>query len=98
MKHIFGRQNIRELVNYSSFLCDGSTINVFLWNVLRAKMKVYTFFISSSIFHLSLRLLRQDVNFRLNVTKKLLTRFQVNLSCWGVAQNVVSNLQIRDTV
>ena len=62
MKHIFGRQNIRELVNYSSFLCDGSTINVFLWNVLRAKMKVYTFFISNSIFHLSLRLLRQDVN------------------------------------
>ena len=37
--------------------------------------KVYTFFfISNSVFHLSLRLLKEDVNFRLKVAKKLLRR------------------------
>ena len=31
------------------------------------------FFISNSILHLSLRLLREGINFRLKVAKKLLT-------------------------
>ena len=38
------------------------------------------FFISSSIFHLNLRLLGKDINFRLKVAKKLLTKYKVSLS------------------
>ena len=45
MKHVFVEQNIREpVVNYSSFLSDGRVMNFLLPNVLRAKMKRYTFF------------------------------------------------------
>ena len=39
------------------------------------------FFIRNSIFHLNLRLLREDVHFRLKVAKKLPTRQQASLSC-----------------
>ena len=40
----------------------------------RAKIKLYTFFIINSIYYLSLRFLRKDVNFSLQVAKNLLTR------------------------
>ena len=44
MKHIFVGQNISELVNYTSFLSDGDSMDFLLWKVLKAKIKVYTFF------------------------------------------------------
>ena len=75
MKRIFVAQNIREPINYLSFLPDRNAMNFILWKMLRAKIKsAHVFFISNSIFHLSLRLPREDLNFRLKVTKKLLTR------------------------
>ena len=65
---------MKYLVNYSSFLSNVNTMNFLLWKKLRAKIKVDTlFFIGNSIFHLNLRLLREDVNFRVKVAKKLLT-------------------------
>ena len=45
MKHMFVGQNMRELVNYSSFLSSGNAMNFLLWKVLRAKIKVYTLFL-----------------------------------------------------
>ena len=41
---------------------------------LRPKIKLYTFFIINSIYHISLRFLREDVDFSLKVAKMLLTR------------------------
>ena len=42
---------------------------------------LHVFFISKSVLHLIASLLRESVNFRLKVVKKLLTRLQVTLSC-----------------
>ena len=70
------REELRssDYVNNLSFLPDKNAMIFLLWKVLRAKIKVYMFFlISNSIFYLSLRLLREDLNFRLKVTKTLLT-------------------------
>ena len=44
MKRIVVRENIREPVIYATFLSDGSTTNLLLWKILRAKIKVCTFF------------------------------------------------------
>ena len=41
---------------------------------LRAKIKLYTSFIINSIYHISLRFLRENVNFSLKNAKMLLTR------------------------
>ena len=57
-------QNIRKPVNYSPFLSDGSAINFILLKFSRAKIKVYTFFIINSIFHLRFP---RDVSFRIKV-------------------------------
>ena len=45
MKRIFVGQNVREPVNYLSFLPDGNAMNFLLWKVLTAKVKsVHVFF------------------------------------------------------
>ena len=51
-----------------------------LKTILRASFLTnYTCFISNSISHVCLRLLREDANFRLNAAKKLLTRSGSNI-------------------
>ena len=57
----FGR-NIREPVDYSPFLSNGSAINFLLRKVLRVKTKMYTFFIINSIFHLNFCLIVANQN------------------------------------
>ena len=82
MKHVFVEQNIREpVVNYSSFLSDGRVMNFLLPNVLRAKWKGTRFFISKSIFRLSLRLLREDDKFRLKVANEVASQPKLLRSC-----------------
>ena len=81
---MFDKIYVNYLVNYSSFLSNVNAMNFLLWKKLRAKIKVDTlFFIGNSIFHLNLRLLKEDVNFRLKVAKKLLTRLQVSSVKWS---------------
>ena len=80
MKRAFVGQNMPESIHYSLILSDESVINLVLWK------SAHFFFIINSIFHLSLRFLRENVDFRLKVSKKLLTRYQVSLSCWGIVK------------
>ena len=81
---MFDKIYVNYLVNYSSFLSNVNAMNFLLWKKLRAKIKADTlFFIGNSIFHLNLRLLKEDVNFRLKVAKKLLTRLQVSSVKWS---------------
>ena len=60
-----------ELVSFTKEILNGKLL--FFRAVKTAHSKffnLYTFFISKSIFHLILRLLREDVNFKLKVAKK----------------------------
>ena len=69
-------------------------LEFFLWTYLKKNhLKLYLssrtgavigglhdFFISNSDFYLSLRLIRKGISFMLKVAKKLLTRYQINIS------------------
>ena len=43
-------------------------------NSLKTLQHLHVLFVSNSVFHLGLRLLREYINFRIKVAKKLLTR------------------------
>ena len=74
IKHIFVGQNIYKSKLLVIFVRQKCHEFPTLEGAESQDKSVHTIFISNSIFNSSLRLLREDVNFRLKVANKLLTR------------------------